>query len=119
MPNLKCSKTHTNSNSAEVSTSDVASDVEEDICVKNNKATSTNNVSKSIFITEGDLSNERYVDNFNEEDYLSWVSHSKGKLLLSCIFVFDCTYLVYKVLPKLSLRSVELIRKNQKPTKII
>jgi len=109
LPNLKCSKTHTNSNSAEISTSDVASDIEENICVKNNKAVSTNNVSKSIFITEDDLSNDRYFDNFNEEDYLSWVSHSKGEMLLSCAFVFDCTYLVYKVLSNLSLRSVELI----------
>lgn len=36
-------------------------------------------LSKSIFISEDDKTSEMYKDNFVEEDYLSWVSHSKGE----------------------------------------
>lgn len=46
------------------------SDIGEDISMKNNKAS----CSKSIFITE----DENNLDHCNDEDYLSWVSHSKG-----------------------------------------
>jgi len=54
--------------------------MEEDETVKNNKVLSKKHSSRSIFITEDDVSNEN-LDNFNEEDYLSWVSHSIGILL--------------------------------------
>uniref|UniRef100_A0A2H8TPS1 DNA repair protein complementing XP-G cells n=1 Tax=Melanaphis sacchari TaxID=742174 RepID=A0A2H8TPS1_9HEMI len=74
-PNIKCSKPDTGfSSSSEVLTSDM----EEDVTIKNNKALSKKYSSKSIFITEEDASNEN-IDNFNEEDYLSWVSHSKDE----------------------------------------
>lgn len=63
-----------------VSSSEVlTSDMEEDISIKNSKASSKKHSSKSIFITDDDVSNETYLDNFDEEDYLSWVSHTKGK----------------------------------------
>lgn len=61
------------SSSSEVFTSDM----EEDLTIKNSKDLSKKHSSRSIFITEDDASNEN-VDNFNEENYLSWVSHSKG-----------------------------------------
>lgn len=69
-PNAKCFKTETNISSPEVLTSDV----EEDIIVKNNKATSKKHSSKSIFITK-DESNE----SFSDKNYHSWVSNSEGK----------------------------------------
>lgn len=71
-PNIKCPKPDTGfSSGSEVLTSDM----EEDETVKNNKVLSKKHSSRSIFITEDDVSNEN-LDNFNEEDYLSWVSHS-------------------------------------------
>lgn len=73
-PNLKCLKT--DSSTSEVATSDV----EEDSTTTNDKTPSKIHSSKSIYITEDDLSNENCFDNYNEEDYLSWVSHSKGNL---------------------------------------
>lgn len=51
--------------------------MEEDVTMKNNKVSSKKYSSRSIFITEDNMSNEN-IDNFNEEDYLSWVSHTKG-----------------------------------------
>ncbi|XP_016661395.1 DNA repair protein complementing XP-G cells homolog isoform X2 [Acyrthosiphon pisum] len=62
------------SSSSEVLTSDV----EEDVTMKNNKVSSKKYSSRSLFITEDNMSNED-VDSFNEEDYLSWVSHSKDE----------------------------------------
>lgn len=45
----------------------------------NNQVSSKKHSSKSIYITEDDtLPNELNLDTFNEEDYLLWVSHSKG-----------------------------------------
>lgn len=38
--------------------------------------------SESIFITEDDVANEMYLDNYKDEDYLAWVSHTKGKTLI-------------------------------------
>ncbi|XP_027836268.2 DNA excision repair protein ERCC-5 homolog [Aphis gossypii] len=71
-PNIKCPKPDTGfSSGSEVLTSDI----EEDETVKSNKVLSKKHSSRSIFITEDDVSNEN-LDNFNEEDYLSWVSHS-------------------------------------------
>jgi len=76
-PNIKCPKPDTGfSSSSEVLTSDV----EEDVTMKNNKVSTKKYSSRSIFITEDDVSDEN-IDNFNEEDYLSWVSHSKGTLI--------------------------------------
>ncbi|XP_022161036.1 DNA repair protein complementing XP-G cells homolog isoform X2 [Myzus persicae] len=62
------------SSSSEVLTSDM----EEDVTIKNNKVPTKKYSSRSIFITEDNVSNEN-VDNFNEEDYLSWVSHTKDE----------------------------------------
>ncbi|XP_026821295.1 DNA repair protein complementing XP-G cells isoform X2 [Rhopalosiphum maidis] len=74
-PNIKCPKPDTGfSSSSEVLTSDV----EEDVTMKNNKVSTKKYSSRSIFITEDDVSDEN-LDNFNEEDYLSWVSHSKDE----------------------------------------
>ncbi|XP_060847212.1 DNA excision repair protein ERCC-5 isoform X2 [Rhopalosiphum padi] len=74
-PNIKCPKPDTGfSSSSEVLTSDV----EEDVTMKNNKVSTKKYSSRSIFITEDDVSDEN-IDNFNEEDYLSWVSHSKDE----------------------------------------
>jgi len=73
--NIKCPKPDIGfSSSSEVLTSDM----EEDVTMKNCKVSSKKYSSRSIFITEDNVSNEN-IDNFNEEDYLSWVSHSKGK----------------------------------------
>lgn len=73
-PNINSPKPDTGfSSSSEVLTSDM----EEDATMKNNKVSSKKYSSRSIFITEDNMSNED-VDSFNEEDYLSWVSHSKG-----------------------------------------
>jgi len=58
--------------------------MEEDVTIKNSKVSSKKYFSRSIFITEDNMSNEN-VDNFNEEDYLSWVSHSKGKYIIQII----------------------------------
>lgn len=71
------------------SNSEVISDIEEDTSMKNNEFAPKKHSSKSIFITEHDtLSNEINLDNFNEEDYLSWVSHSKGKIFIN--FLLCC-----------------------------
>lgn len=51
--------------------------MEEVVTMKKNKVSSKKYSSRSIFITEDNMSNEN-IDNFNEEDYLSWVSHTKG-----------------------------------------
>lgn len=76
-PNIKCPKPDIGfSSSSEVLTSDL----EEDVTMKNSKVSTKKYSSRSIFITEDNVSNEN-LDNFNEEDYLSWVSHSKGKLI--------------------------------------
>jgi hypothetical protein len=61
----------------------ILSDIEEDTSMKNNEVVPKKHSSKSIFITEHDsLPNEINLDTFNEEDYLSWVSHSKGKIFI-------------------------------------
>ncbi|XP_060858120.1 DNA excision repair protein ERCC-5 isoform X1 [Metopolophium dirhodum] len=74
-PNINSPKPDTGfSSSSEVLTSDI----EEDVTMKNNKVSSKKYSSRSIFITEDNMSNED-VDSFNEEDYLSWVSHSKDE----------------------------------------
>ncbi|KAL5237165.1 hypothetical protein ACI65C_004575 [Semiaphis heraclei] len=74
-PNIKCPKPDIGfSSSSEVLTSDL----EEDVTMKNSKVSTKKYSSRSIFITEDNVSNEN-LDNFNEEDYLSWVSHSKDE----------------------------------------
>lgn len=75
----KCFKADTDVDNSEVLTSNI----KEDESMKN-KSPSKTHFSKSIFITDEE-SNEMYNDNFNEEDYLSWVSHSKGEH----IFIFN------------------------------
>lgn len=42
--------------------------------------------SESIFITEDDLANEKYLDNYKDEDYLAWVSHTKGNIFVFLYF---------------------------------
>lgn len=80
-PNAKCFKIETNTSSPEILTSDV----EEDIIVKNNKATSKIHSSKSIFITE-DESNESFSDNCNDKNYHMSVSNSKGKKTIYFVY---------------------------------
>ncbi|KAL4103452.1 hypothetical protein QTP88_018829 [Uroleucon formosanum] len=74
-PNITFPKPDTGfSSSSEVLTSDM----EEVVTMKKNKVSSKKYSSRSIFITEDNMSNEN-IDNFNEEDYLSWVSHTKDE----------------------------------------
>lgn len=76
-PKSKCPKTESSVSSSEILTSDI----EDDISTKNSKASSKKHSSKSIFITD-DVSNEIDVDHFDEEDYLSWLSHTEGEHLI-------------------------------------
>lgn len=74
----KCFKVDTDVDNSKVFTSNI----KEDDSTKN-KSPSKIHSSKSIFIADEE-SNEMYNDNFKEEDYLSWISHSKGENI--CMF---------------------------------
>lgn len=75
-PCIKYSKTDTNCSSSEELTSG-----RDDITVNN--ASIKKHSTESIFITEDDLANEKYLDNYKDEDYLTWVSHTKGNIFLT------------------------------------
>lgn len=100
----KCFKADIDVSNSEVLTSNI----EEDDSTKN-KTPSKIHSSKSIFITDED-SNKMYIDSFKEEDYLSWVSHSKGENIFifierfqlcfsfSCFAIVPhCFYAIFKV----------------------
>lgn len=87
-PNSKYLKSDINNSSFE----GISSDIEEDTSIKNDQVASRKHSSKSIYITEDDkLPNEINLGTFNEEDYLSWVSHSKGKIFFNWSF-FNFNY---------------------------
>lgn len=58
--------------------SEVFTPDDEDINIINNKAPSRKHSSEHIYITENDKSNDKFPDDFNEDDYLSWVLSNEG-----------------------------------------